>query len=208
MPFDPTQDDIAITLPCFKLLKHADGLLQRYCEPYIVSMAVDAGGRVDPRMDFNFMTFPKVARGGIVRMLGDGHLVYGPRNPGEFVAISVLVMEKDQDMVDLGTTLLSVVQSRAVEMGLHSVLTAHPGYSAVVGVLKELTRLVAGSLKENKDDELFRTEGSFLRGHAVPYHINRSYEVGNDFVRLNLDVVPLERHNLQGPAPTQIDLSP
>ncbi|MCU0772371.1 MAG: hypothetical protein MUE94_11485 [Verrucomicrobia bacterium] len=205
MSFNPRKDKIAITIPGFTLLRHADSVLQRYNEPYITSLAIDAVGAADPRINFNFMPFPKIARGGTVTMLGDGHLVYGPKQPGDFVAVSVLVMENDREMRDLGRQIEKVVQSKAVDLGIKAVVSARPGHAAVLGVLKELTQWVAAFLKENRDDELFRTEGTFLRGHPVPYHINRSYEVGNDFVRLSLNVLPLQNHNGQGPAPKALD---
>lgn len=56
-------DKIAITIPKFTLLKHADSVFQRYNEPYITSFAIDASGSADPKIDFNFMPFPKVTEG-------------------------------------------------------------------------------------------------------------------------------------------------
>ena len=204
MPFDPKKDKIAITIPRFTLLKHVDGILDRYNEPYILSMAVDASGKANPKIDFNCMPFPKVAQGGTVTMLGDGHIVYGPKNPGEFVALSVLIMESDKDMRQFGKSIEEVVKSTAVDLGIKSLVAANPGAAAVLAILKELTQLVAGFLKNNQDDELFRTEGTFLRGHAVPYHIDRSYEIGNEFVALHLSIVPLKTHNGEGPRPKGI----
>jgi len=97
--FDPHQDKIAITVPKFEFLKNSEGfLMQPYNEPYILSFAVDSSGRSEPRLDFNFEPFYKVRPGDTVKMLGDGLLLYGPRNPGEFVALSVLVMESDEDV--------------------------------------------------------------------------------------------------------------
>ena len=101
MTFDPNTDKIAITIPKFSLLKNSDGIFQKYNEPFIVSFAIDALGHNSPKIDFSFMPFPKIAKGGIVTMLGDGHLIYGPQNPGDFVAVSVLIMERDEDIRDL-----------------------------------------------------------------------------------------------------------
>ncbi len=115
-------------------------------------------------------------------------------------------MENDQDIRDLGKRVETVVQSKAVQLGIKAVVAANPGYAAVLSILKELTVLVAGFLKENGDDELFRTEGTFLKGYPVPYHINRSYELGNDFATLNLNLIPLLDHNGQGPAPKSLPL--
>ena len=54
-------------------------------------------------------------------MLGDGHLLYGPANPGEFVALSVLIMECDRDMRKLGEELDRVVKSKAVDLGVKDI---------------------------------------------------------------------------------------
>ena len=61
MSFNPNNDKIAITVPKFKLLKHVDGIFQKYNEPYLTSVAVDASGTANPKIDFSFMPFPKVA---------------------------------------------------------------------------------------------------------------------------------------------------
>ena len=89
MPFDPTKSKIAITIPHFKLLAGADSIFDRYSEPYIVSLAVDEKDTKALELEFNLMPFPKVRKGATVRMLGDGHLLYDPANPGEFVATLV-----------------------------------------------------------------------------------------------------------------------
>ena len=203
MTFDPNVDKIAIAIPRFTLHKHADGI-RKYNEPYILSVAVDSHGLATPNIDFNFMSFPKIGRGGTVSMLGDGHIVYGPRQPGEFVAVSVVIMESDSDIRDVGTAAQSAVTSKAADLAMNSMLSARPGASGVLSMLKELIQLVVGSLKENKDDELFRCEGGFLRDITPAYHINRSHELGNDYISLALNVIPLRKHNQQGALPKSI----
>ena len=206
MKFNPNHDKIAITIPKFSLLKHSDGIFQTYNEPYIVSVAIDASGNANPEIDFNFMHFPKTAPGDTVTMLGDGHIVYGPKNPGDFVAVSILIMEKDQDVRDFGQYLETVLQSNATDLGINAIIATNPSSVVVLTMLRELTGLVAGFLKENKDDELFRVEGTFLKGKAVPYDINRLYTNQNDYVSLDLKIIPLQEHNEQGPAPKAIFL--
>ena len=208
MPFDPMLDTIAITIPRFTLRKHADAIMTTYNEPYLVSLCVDESGSAIPAIDCSVMPFPKVKAGTTVQMLGDGHLLYGPRNPGSFVALSVLVMESDDDLRATGAALQEIVHHQAVSLGLQAILAANPGSAAVLGILKELTQLVAGRLKNNKDDELFRIEGTFLRDHAVPYHVNRTYTgLGNDFVDLSLNILPLQAPNGQGPQPERMVLT-
>ena len=197
MPFDPKTSKIAITIPQFKLLRRADPL-QKYSEPYIVSLAVDEADTEQKQLGFNVMPFPKVRKGATVRMIGDGHLVYGPANPGEFVALSVLVMESDRDMRNIGAQLRQAVTSEAAKLGMNAILAANPGAGAVLGVLKEVTQHVAGSLKNNKDDELFRVHGTFLRGSPCPYHVDREYTYENDWIELTLKVIPLDTPNGEG----------
>jgi hypothetical protein len=207
MSFNPLSSKIAITMPKFKLKKNADGPFSKYSEPYIISMAIDESGRNNPAIDFNVMPFPKVAKGGTVNMLGDGHLLYGPRNPGEYVALSILVMESDGDMRNLGGKLKEIVSHKAIELGVSAIVTANPGSAAVLAILKELTNLVSEQLRQNKDDELFRVEGAFLRDGSVPYHINREYDdLNNDYIQMSLRVIPLDETNKQGSEVTSISL--
>lgn len=206
MTFNPTRDKIAVTVARFQLLKSSEGPFEKYNEPYIVSMAVDNSGVANPGIDFNLMPFPKVRPGGTVTMLGDGHLVYGPRNPGEFVALSVLLAESDEDVRLRGTLMQEFVQSKAVELGIKALLAANPGYGAIVGALKELAVFLAAWLEKNGDDLLFRFEGSFLRDHPVPYHVNRSYQLGNDYASVDLKVLPLIESNGQGPTPKRLTI--
>ena len=208
MSFDKYNSKIAITIPYLTLHKSSEGLREdneRYNEPYIASLAVDATGQ-RPEVAFNLMPFPKVRRGETVRMLGDGHLVYGPRNPGEFVAVSILVMESDADVRERGAKIEAFVGSKAVELGLAAVQTASAPAGMVLGILKELTQFVAGMLAKDKDDELLRTEGTFLRDDIVPYHVNREYTPSNSFTTLGLQIRPLEVSNGQGVLPKMITL--
>jgi hypothetical protein len=208
MSFNPQTDKIAITIPEFTLKKSGDGPFSKYSEPYIVSMAIDESGSANPSIDFNIMPFPKVGRGGNVKILGDGHLVYGPKNPGEYVALSILVMESDNDLRGLGEQLKETVNHQAVELGMTAIIAANPGSAAIVGILKELTNLVSEQLQKNKDDELFRVSGSFLQGGSVPYHINREYtDFKNDYISLALRVIPLDQENGQGASVETISIT-
>jgi hypothetical protein len=209
MQFDKTRDKIAVTIPYFKLLSSSDGARRRnrfYNEPYIVSVAVDAQGKAAPALEFNTMPFPKVQKGEAVQMLGNGHLVYGPKHPGEFLALSILIMESDADIRARGEKLERFVQSKALELGLGAVMAANATAGSALAILKELTQFVAGRLKENGDDELLRTEGSFLRDDVVPYHINRRYQRTNDFIDVSVQIIPLDSSNGQGAAVRQISL--
>ncbi|MBL0570263.1 hypothetical protein [Aeromonas hydrophila] len=198
MIFNPQDSKIAITLSELTLLETSEPWFDSYSEPYILSVAIDSTGNANPEISFNFMPFPKVRRKATVTMLGDGHLLYGPKNPGEFVALSILIMESDADMQERGRIMKELVESKAVELGLKAIILSNPGSAAIVGVLKELTSFIAGVLSKNGDDELFRLEGSFLRDQPNPYHINRIYTQLNEFVKVSLKIIPLDTPNGEG----------
>lgn len=206
MPFDRNTSKIAIAMTEFTLLRNADSLLERYNEPYIVSFAIDSSGKTDPGIDFNFMAFPKVRPNTTVTMLGDGHLIYGPRNPGEFVAISVLMMESDADMRNRGRIIKEVAQSKAADLGVKAIIAANPSSAAIVAILKELTLFVASELARDGDDELFRTEGTFLRDLPNPYHVDRNYKQRNYYVEVSLKIIALDESNGKGAAVELIKL--
>lgn len=201
MTFDPDRSSIAITIPHFTLKKRGGGLFEgRYSEPYIVSVAIDELGEADPSLSFSFMPFPKVQAGQTVEMLGDGHLLYGPRHPGSFVALSVLVMESDGDIRRLGAEIDAIVNSNAALLGLKAIVAANPGAAGILAILKELVQFIAGVLQDDGDDELYRTEGTFLRDAPVPFHIGRRYQRGNEYIDMALEIIALDRP----PAPDSV----
>ena len=216
MPFDPTNDKIAITVPRLTLNKESlgegfdplfelglDGI---YNEPYFVSLAIDAHGAKQRSLEFNYAEFPKVRKGDVVEMIGDGSLVYGPKNPGDFVAIGIAVFERDEDVRDFGKILKNLIDSKATELGLKAFLAANPGATAIANILRELLKLISATIAQNKDDFLLRTEGVFLRDTRVPYQVNRQFHRENEYVGIDVKVIPLEQANGQGPETRALNL--
>lgn len=202
--FNPKKDNIALVLKKFTLLKQADGI-QKYNEPYIVSMAIGENGvKSNPTIDFNILPFPKVRKGDTVEMLGHGHLIYGPGNPGSFLAYSILFMESDEDIRQIGAKVKKVVTSEVANMGLKALLTAVPTYATALNILTALGGVVAEILQRNRNDELFRLNGTLLRDVKPSYDVLRTYERGNDFINANLSVIPLINSNGMGTRPDQI----
>lgn len=202
--FDKMNDKIAFTMTELQLLRKADGIFDRYSEPYVVSLAVDSDGVASRSIKWNVETWPKIAKGGKCALIGDGYMIYAPKNPGEFLAVSLLVMESDQDIRNFGKHLETVIKSEGVKLSLDVILASNPSSAGVLAALKELTSLVASSLQKNRDDMLFRVEGTFLRDTPNPYHINRQYQVGNDFISLTMGAIPLDVPNGQGALPHTI----
>jgi hypothetical protein len=211
--FNKDTDTIAITVPAFTFKKGAANILfeditdLNYSEPYFVTLAIDSHNFSQKALNFNFTEFPNIRRGGTVEMLGDGHLVYGPKNPGDFVAVSVLLMEASRDSKDLGEKVAAIAKSDVVNSAISSaVTTGDLSMSAVLKLMHELSKLVGERLQKSNDTYLFRTEGVFFKDTSVPYSVNRQFTSGNEFADLTVKVIPLQKPNKQGPVPQEINL--
>ena len=204
--FNSKEDKIAVVVKEFTLKRKSEGLFDRYSEPYIVSMAIDEGGANNPSIDFNILPFPNVKKGDKITFDGQGHLIYGPENPGQFLAYSILFMESDKDVRDFGLLVEDIMKSEAVNIGAKAWLAAAPTYSTAITVLLKLTELIAIKLQKNKDDELYRRNGTLLRDVTPPYDILRTYESENDFINTKTTVVPLQQSNKMGAQTKKVKL--
>lgn len=206
MSFNTKQDHIAVVIKEFTLKRKSEGFTDRYSEPYIVSIAIDEKGAASPSIEFNIMPFPKVRKGDRISFDGQGHLIYGPSNPGSFLAYSILFMESDRDLRETGGVVEEIMSSQAVEMGAKSLLLANPSYAAAADILQKLISLVAKRLKANKDDELYRRNGTLLRDVIPPYDILRTYTSENDYIQLQTAIIPLKDSNTLGSQTKRIEL--
>ena len=204
--FNPQSDKIAVVVKEFTLKKKSEVFFDKYSEPYIISMAIDQGGANNPSIDFNILPFPRVRKGDRVTFDGVGHLIYGPNNPGEFLAYSILFMESDQDVRNFGELVENIMKSEAAKISAKALLAAAPTYSTAITILLKLTDLMAVQLKKNKDDELFRRNGTLLRDVLPAYDILRTYESENDFIHTKTSVIPLLESNFLGSQIKKIEL--
>lgn len=196
--FDAKEDKIAVVVKQFTLKKKSEIFFDKYSEPYIVSMAIDESGANEQAIDFNILSFPNVRKGDIVSFDGDGHLIYGPKNPGEFVVYTVLFMESDKDVKDFGSFLESTLQSEVANLGMKALLAAVPAYGTAATLLQELAQHIARKLQQNKDDELYRRNGTLFREKLPPFEIGRSYVSENDFIQAKTSIIPLSDSNMMG----------
>jgi len=196
--FNPKEDKIAVVIKEFTLKRKSEIFLDRFSEPYIVSLSIDEGGANNPTINFNILPFPNVKKGDRITFDGQGHLVYGPDNPGQFVAYSILFMESDKDVRDFGKLVEDIMKSEAVNIGAKALLAAAPTYSTAITVVQKLTELMTVQLQKNKDDELFRRNGTLLRDVIPPYDILRTYESENDFINTKTAIIPLINSNEMG----------
>ena len=204
--FNPQSDKIAVVVKEFTLKRKSEIFFDRYSEPYIVSMAIDEGGANNPSIDFNILPFPNVRKGDKISFDGQGHLIYGPDNPGQFLAYSILFMESDKDVRNFGKLVEDIMKSEAVKIGAKALLVAAPTYSTAITILQKLTEFIAVQLQENKDDELFRRNGTLLRDVIPAYDILRTYESENDFINTKTSVIPLTGSNMLGSQIKKVEL--
>lgn len=204
--FDKHNDNIAIVIKDFTLKRKSEIFFDRYSEPYIVSMAIDANGGENPAIDFNILPYPKVRKGETVSFDGQGHLIYGPKNPGDFVAYSILFLESDKDIREAGNTVEEIIKSEVVNMGAKAILKANPSYGTAISILRSLTEFIAVQMQKNKDDELFRRNGTLLRDVTPAYDILRTYTSENDYIKTRISVIPLENSNELGTQGHQIPM--
>ena len=186
------RNKIAITTNWLRWKRSADP--GRGNEPYDISMAFDShtlrGEKLEPF--FNALPFPNVVAGDTLPMIGEGHFFYGPRDPGSFVALSVFWMEKDAGARDLGQTISDLQKNKAVTKSLKVITElAGEGLARLMPGLKAISTIVAEALKLNKDDEIFRTDGVYLRSSDPPFKIGSEAVLGNVFMDFNLKVISL-----------------
>ena len=190
--FNEHEDKIAVVIKDFTLKRKGEGWFNKYSEPYILTLAIDQSGAKSPAIDFNIKPYPKVRKGEEVSFDGVGHLIYGPKNPGEFLAYSVTFMESDQDIRETGSLIEGVIKSKAVKVGAKALLIANPTFGTAIEVIEKVSNLVVEVMKKNKDDELFKRDGTLLRDVSPAYNINETFTSENDFIKTNIAVMPLK----------------
>lgn len=195
MSFNKSTDEIAITIPEFRMRRTAD--LGKN-EIGIVTMAIDASGVANPTPSLHTNSFfiPKVKRWSWVKFGGQGRIVYGPKNPGSFVYYSALFVESDQDVRDFGTTVSNVFASGEATEIIRTLTAPNPTGLLISTVVTELGKLVGKLLSENKNDLIFGTEGSFFRDTNPPYSIGDEFSTLGEHIECKIKVVPL----IQSPA--------
>ncbi len=205
--FNPQEDKIAVVVKQFTLKKGSEGLFGRNNEPYIISIAIDQGGAENANLAINSKSFPNVREGDTVSFDGQGHLIYGPKNPGEFLVYAILFMESDRDIREFGATMENVINSEATQIAMKALLLAQPTYGTALTLIEKLSQLVAQKLKQNKDDELYLRTGTLLRDVTPAYDILRTYKGGNQSIECHTSIIPLVKSNQLGEQVRAVEIS-
>ena len=199
--FNKLTDEIAITIPYFELKKSGE-LLGGLSEPYIISIAISESGLKDTAasLQLNNFFFPNIRKCTKVNFGGVGRVIYGPQNPGKFVTYSVLFMESDQDIRKSGANLEEFMNTVEVKAITQALSLANPTYGAVAEIVRQVSALIGRFMKKNKDDELFRVEGTLLRDTSPPYYIGDTYEAFNKYIACPIHVMPMISEEDEGTA--------
>jgi hypothetical protein len=193
--FNPNEDKIAVVVKEFTLLEGSDSIFDDDNEPYIVSFAIDEEGVRNAEIAINTIPFPNVQKGDTVTFDGQGHLVYGPKNPGEFLTYAILFMESDGEYRDLGAQIKSIASSNAAEIIKTIALAANPTYGVALNLIQGLASVVADQMIKNNDDPLYKREGILLRDVTPSYDILRSFTGRNKKIECRTSIIPMRKSN-------------
>ena len=107
-------------------------------------------------------------------------------------------MESDRDIRNFGQMVEDILTSEAINGSAKVLLAATPTYSTALNVLQKIAELTALQLQKNKDDELFRRNGTLLRDVIPSYDILRTYKSENRFIQMQTSIIPLKESNQIG----------
>jgi hypothetical protein len=195
--FDQMKDKIAVMLKSFTIKRSTGFRDTKYSEPYFIFIAIPESGNSNfEKIEILAKSHPKTRKKVKNEMLGDGYQIYGPANPGEYLAFSVLVMESDEDVRKSGETLDTLVKSNFSKV-LKKVIAGvgTPASAAAVTVADALVKELATLMTKDKDDSLFYITGSLLRDvmgkDSIPYQIQTVINRSNEYVDLEIQVLPV-----------------
>ncbi|BDD08523.1 hypothetical protein FUAX_09550 [Fulvitalea axinellae] len=185
MEFDPTRDQIALTIPKFRLRHGAD--LGRN-EVYIVSVAIDESGLANPQTALSFgvsTVIPNLKKWSWHHFGGDGFMFYGPKKPGSFVSYALYYMESDQTGRDVGAQLKTLIGNQEVKDAVSGIgsIAQMAGVAAskanlVTATLVNVAKVVAKLMADDQDDYLHLSHGTLFRDQidgSEPYHAGEEF---------------------------------
>jgi hypothetical protein len=139
--------------------------------------------------------FSRIKRGDSLNILGDGILLYGPKDPEGKVMVHTAVMESDSRSRDVSKILQTSIEKSGLFDMIEDItdltkLTA-PQITAITSATRFAFETVLFMLKQNRDDVISTFHYSSVkmpeRGYALPP--NGFWEVNDRFVQGHLKVV-------------------
>jgi hypothetical protein len=139
--------------------------------------------------------FTRIRRGDSLNILGDGILLYGPKDPGGKIMIHTAIMESDSRSRNISETLKNSIEKSGLFDVIESIddltkLTA-PQIAAITAATRFAFEAVIFGLKENRDDVISTFHYSSVdmpeRGYALPP--NGYWEVDDRYIQGHMKVV-------------------
>lgn len=206
MNFNKNTDNIAVTIPGFRLRKTAEGKLNifnRKNEIHIATVAIDQNGQQDskPAVYINKHSLEYAVKPWErVNFLGDGRLIYGPGNPGAFVYVMIVFVESDRDIRAFGKNLEDIVKTDDFSKTLSTIGTLiNPSAQIITSIISPLTQLLSKALQKDSDNAILTQEGVFFRDKVPPYNVGDEFTYMNQHIEFSLRIIPLIKEIIPSP---------
>lgn len=141
--------------------------------------------------------FRNIRRGDSLPILGDGLLLYGPKNPGGKVALHAAIMESDDRTRDISKRLQEGIEHAGLFKMIDQIVStgslAAPQVAAITAAARFAFETVTYFLKQDGDDVVstFHYSSTYKkerRGYARPPK-GKYFEYADRYVEVFLDVV-------------------
>lgn len=189
--FNPETDQIAVFMTTLRIRKAFD--IGNRVDPYIIVIATDKNnGTV--RMNANHFAFPNTQVYQQIIKPDNALMIYGPDNPGEFLTLSIMLMDSDSDIQKTGEQLEEAINTMAKTANVIARLTANPTAMVATMLAEEVLLGVAKVIQQNKDDPIMFVHDSWLQGLTPPYGINQYKLHASDTAEISLRVSPIAKY--------------
>lgn len=192
--FDPLEDNIAVFITTLRIRKPFD--FGSHLDPYIVVIATDKKDNA-VRMNVSHFAFPGAKLYQQIITPDNAVLLYGPENPGEFLTLSIMLLESDTDIQNAGKQLEAAINASAISANVIARLTANPTAMVATALAADVLRGIAHTMQQNKDDPIMFVHDSWLQGLTPPYGINQYKLHSSDNAEISLRVSPIMKQSQQ-----------
>lgn len=192
--FNPLEDNIAVFMTTLRIRKPFD--FGNHLEPYIVVIATDKKDNAI-RMNVSHFAFPGAKIYQQIITPDNAILLYGPANPGEFLTLSIMLLDSDADIQNAGKQLEAAINTSAIAADVIARLTANPTAMVATTLAEEVLQGIAHIMQQNKDDPIMFVHDSWLQGLTPPYGINQYKLHASDSAEISLRVSPILKQSQQ-----------
>lgn len=192
--FNPLEDNIAVFMTTLRIRKPFD--FGNHLDPYIVVIATDKKDYTI-RMNVSHFVFPGAKVYQQIISPDNAILLYGPENPGEFLTLSIMLLDSDENIQNAGKQLEAAINTSAIAAKVIARLTANPTAMVAVALAEEVLQGIAHAMQQNNDDPIMFVHDSWLQGLTPPYGINQYKLHASDNAEISLRVSPITKQSQQ-----------